>query len=73
MHSGAHIAVVEAVAGLDDTADKAIALMDMDMLVLCEGKQRTVEEFRSLMSEVGIELVGVSRAGLQSVVEGKKV
>lgn len=73
MHEGAHIAVVEAVAGLDDTADKAISLMDMDMLLLCEGKQRTVEEFRLLLAEVGIELVGVSRAGLQSVVEGRKV
>ncbi|MEU0999222.1 methyltransferase [Streptomyces tibetensis] len=72
MHPGAHIAIVEAVAGLDATADKAISLMDMDMLVLCEGKQRTVEDFRTLMSEVGIELVGVSRAGLQSVVEGRK-
>ncbi|MCX5339783.1 acetylserotonin O-methyltransferase [Streptomyces atratus] len=73
MHEGAHLAVVEAVAGLDDSADEAISLMDMDMLVLCEGKQRTVQEFRSLMSEAGIELVGISRAGLQSVIEGKKV
>jgi hypothetical protein len=73
MHEGAHLAVVEAVAGVDEKADQAIALMDMDMLVLCEGKQRTVQEFRTLMSEVGIELVGVSRAGLQSVIEGKKV
>ncbi|MEU0627560.1 methyltransferase [Streptomyces sp. NPDC005989] len=73
MREGAHLAVVEAVAGLDDTADRAISLMDMDMLVLCEGKQRTVQEFRSLMSEVGIELVGVARAGLQSVIEGKKI
>ncbi len=72
MHKGAHLAVVEAVAGLDDMADRAISLMDMDMLVLCEGKQRTVGEFQSLMAEVGIELVGVTRAGLQSVVQGKK-
>ncbi|MGZ9935063.1 methyltransferase [Streptomyces sp. NC-S4] len=73
MHEGAHLAVVEAVAGVDEKADQSIALMDMDMLVLCEGKQRTVQEFRTLMSEVGIELVQVSRAGLQSVIEGRKV
>ncbi|MFF9863675.1 methyltransferase [Streptomyces tendae] len=72
MHEGARLAIVEAVAGLDDTADRAISLMDMDMLVLCEGKQRTVEAFQSLMAEVGIELVGVSRAGLHSVIEGRK-
>ncbi|WP_410634877.1 methyltransferase [Amycolatopsis sp. cmx-4-83] len=72
MSPGHQIAIVEAVAGVDDRFDEAIALMDMDMLALCEGKQRTVGEFRDLLAEFGLTLTAIDRAGLQSVVRATK-
>jgi hypothetical protein len=73
MSPGDSIAIVEAVVGVDPRFDEAIALMDMDMLVLCDGKQRSVEDFRRLLAELRIEVTGVRSAGLQSVIEGLKV
>lgn len=73
MRPGDHIAVVEAVVGVDPRFDEAIALMDMDMLVLCDGKQRSVEDFRRLLGELRIQVTDVRSAGLQSVIEGTKL
>ncbi|MDJ0362334.1 methyltransferase [Rhodococcus sp. H29-C3] len=73
MSTGAELALVEAVAGVDEKFDNMIGLMDMDMLLLCNGKQRTVDEFKGLLDAVGIELITVHRAGLQSIVHGRKI
>lgn len=73
MRPGDDLAIVEAVVGVDDRFDEAIALMDMDMLVLCDGKQRSLEDFRVLLAEFHIELKGLSRAGLQSIIRGTKI
>ncbi len=72
MRPGDDLAVIEAVVGVDAQFDEAIGLMDMDMLVLCDGKQRSLEDFRVLLAELGIEVTGLSRAGLQSIVHGTK-
>ena len=72
MRPGDRIAIVEAVVGVDDRFDETIGLMDMDMLVLCDGKQRSVEDFRQLLADAGITVTDVGRAGLQSIVQGTK-
>lgn len=73
MKTGDQIAIVEAVPGVDERFDEMIALMDMDMLVLCTGKQRTVEDYRTLLAELDIEVTGVDRAGLESVIRATKI
>jgi hypothetical protein len=73
MRPGDDLAIVEAVVGVDERFDEAIGLMDMDMLVLCDGKQRSVGDFRSILSELNVEITGVGRAGLQSIIRGTKL
>lgn len=73
MRTGDDIAIVEAVVGVDPRFDEAIGLMDMDMLVLCDGKQRSLDDFRILLAEFHIEVTGVGRASLQSIVHGTKL
>lgn len=46
-------------------------LIDINMLVMTGGRERTEREFRDLLSASGFELVRVVRAGATDIVEGR--
>jgi O-methyltransferase domain len=48
---------------LTPSTDPTMALMDMLMMVLTSGRERTESEFRSLLQEAGFSMVQVIRAG----------
>ncbi len=73
MMPGHDLAIVEAVVGVDPKFDAAIGLMDMDMLVLCDGKQRSVADFRMLLAEFNLQITSIDRVGLQSIIRATKV
>jgi hypothetical protein len=63
--------VVEAV--LTGSTDPATALMDMLMMVLTSGQERTESEFQSLLQEAGFSMVQVIRAARVSIIESQPV
>ncbi|MFE5889269.1 methyltransferase [Streptomyces sp. NPDC002285] len=66
---GGRVLLVEAV--MPDRSEPAptVTLMDLNMLVLCGGRQRTEAEFADLFERAGLKLTRIVRAGLHSVVE----
>lgn len=58
---------------LSPTADRASALMDMLMMVLTSGRERTESEFRSLLEEAGFSIMRVIRTGGVSIIESRPV
>ncbi|MFF6994324.1 methyltransferase [Streptomyces sp. NPDC008313] len=63
------VLLVEAVMPERDGLSPTVTLMDLNMLVLCGGKQRTESEFAELLGRAGLRLTRVVPAGLHSVVE----
>jgi hypothetical protein len=63
--------LVEAV--LTRSTDPASALMDMLMMVLTNGRERTESEFRSLLQEAGFSMVQVIRGAGVSIIESRPV
>ncbi|MFI8852962.1 acetylserotonin O-methyltransferase [Streptomyces sp. 891-h] len=63
------VLLVEAVMPAKGTPPATVTLMDLNMLLLCDGRQRTEEEFAALFSRVGLRLGRIVPAGLHSVVE----
>ena len=63
--------LVESVLTL--STDPATALMDMLMMVLTSGRERTESEFRSLLQEAGFSMVQVIRAARVSIIESRPV
>src|SRR6267143_1021451 len=63
--------IVEAV--LTRSTDPATALMDMLMMVLTSGRERTESEFRSLLQEAGFSMVQVIRAMGAPIIESRPV
>ncbi|MEU9987610.1 methyltransferase [Streptomyces sp. NPDC048045] len=66
---GGRVLLVEAVMPQRDEPSPTVTLMDLNMLVLCGGKQRTETEFAELFGRAGLRLTRIVRAGLHSVVE----
>lgn len=62
------VLLVEAVLPTDRPALN-VKLMDLDMLVLCGGRQRTEAEFAALLARAGLRLTRVVPGGHCSVVE----
>jgi hypothetical protein len=60
-------------AALTPSTDPATALMDMLMMVLTSGRERTESEFRSLLQEAGFSMVQVIRAMGASIIESRPV
>jgi len=60
-------------AVLTPSPDPATALMDMLMMVLTSGRERTESEFRSLLQEAGFSMVQVIRAMDASIIESRPV
>jgi hypothetical protein len=63
------VLLVEAVMPAKIEPSLTVKLMDLDMLVLNGGRQRTEEEFSELFRQVGLKLSRIVPAGLCSVVE----
>lgn len=58
---------------LTPSSDPATALMDMLMMVITSGRERTESEFRSLLQEAGFSMVQVIRAMGASIIESRPV
>jgi len=58
---------------LTPSTDPARALMDMLMMVLTSGRERTEPEFRSLLQEAGFSMVQVIRTARVSMIESRPV
>ena len=71
IHSDGTLLLAETV--LSPSTDPASALMDMLMMVLTNGRERTESEFRSLLQEAGFSMVQVIRAGGVSIIESRPV
>jgi hypothetical protein len=63
--------IVEAV--LTPSTDPATALMDMLMMVLTSGRERTESEFRTLLQEAGFSMLQVIRSAGVSIIESRPV
>ncbi|MGW6983372.1 methyltransferase [Streptomyces sp. NPDC054932] len=66
---GGRVLLVEAVMPERSEPSPTVTLMDLNMLVLCGGRQRTEAEFAGLFAGAGLRLTRIVRAGLHSVVE----
>jgi hypothetical protein len=60
-------------AVLTPSSEPARALMDMLMMVLTTGRERTESEFRSLLQEAGFSMVQVIRAAGATIIESRPV
>lgn len=69
MAPGGRILLVEAVVPDDDTPAGTVKLMDLDMLVISGGQQRTGAQFDALFQQAGLKLSRIVPGGLCSVVE----
>ena len=58
---------------LTRSTDPTTALMDMLMMVLTSGRERTESEFRSLLQEAGFSMVQVIQAPGVSIIESRPV
>jgi len=71
IHPDGTLLLVEAV--LTPSTDPTTALMDMLMMVLTSGRERTEGEFRSLLQEAGFSMVQVIRPARVSIIESRPV
>jgi hypothetical protein len=58
---------------LTASAEPATALMDLLMMVLTSGRERTESEFRSLLQDAGFSMVRVIRAMRATIIESRPV
>jgi O-methyltransferase domain len=71
IHPDGTLLLVEAV--LTPSTTPATALMDMLMMVLASGRERTESEFRSLLQEAGFSMPQVIRSARVSIIESRPV
>jgi len=71
IHPDGRLLIVDAV--LTRSTDPSSALMDMLMMVLTSGRERTESEFRSLLEEAGFSMLRVIRSAGVSIIEGRPV
>ncbi|CCH32735.1 methyltransferase [Actinosynnema sp. NPDC047251] len=69
MADGGRVLLVEAVVPDGVASSPTVKLMDLDMLVISGGRQRTGAQFDALFQDAGLKLSGIVPAGLCSVVE----
>ena len=58
---------------LTPSTDSTVTMMDMLMMVLTSGRERTESEFRSLLEDAGFSMVQVIRAAGVSIIESRPV
>ncbi|MFG2219702.1 methyltransferase [Streptomyces sp. NPDC048685] len=66
---GGHVLLVEAVLPDRPRPSPTVSLMDLDMLVVAGGRQRTAAEFETLLADSGLKLSRIVPGGHCSVVE----
>ncbi|WP_075737225.1 methyltransferase [Streptomyces acidiscabies] len=66
---GGHVLLVEAVLPDRPRPSPTVSLMDLDMLVVAGGQQRTAAEFGALLADSGLKLTRIVPGGHCSVVE----
>jgi hypothetical protein len=71
IHPEGRLLIMDAV--LTQSTDPTTALMDMLMMVLTSGRERTESEFRSLLQEAGFSMVQVIREARVSIIESRPV
>jgi len=71
IHPDGTLLLVDAVS--TRSTDPTSALMDMLMMVLTSGRERTESEFRSLLQEAGFSMVQLIRAAGVSMIESRPV
>jgi len=71
IHPHGTLLLVEAV--LTPSIDSTSALMDMLMMVLTSGRERTESEFRSLLREAGFSMMQVIRTAGVSIIESRPI
>jgi O-methyltransferase domain/Dimerisation domain len=69
MVEGGRVLLVEALMPGGCEPAPTVKLMDLNMLVLCDGKQRTEAEFAKLFDHAGLRLSRIVPGGLCSVIE----
>ncbi|ORW96185.1 hydroxyneurosporene methyltransferase [Mycobacterium sp. IEC1808] len=70
---GAAVLLVETVMPEDD-CESVAKWVDIEMLVINNGRERTAEEYRRLLDEAGFEMIGVvDTASRFSIIEGRAV
>ncbi|SNQ46499.1 putative O-methyltransferase [Frankia canadensis] len=72
MSPAARVLLVEVLMPSKPEPSPTVKLMDLNMLVLCGGKQRTEAEFSDLLRGAGLELTRIVPGGFCSVVEGAR-
>eukprot|EP00850_Spirogloea_muscicola_P006403 SM000030S11412 [mRNA] locus=s30:560613:562966:- [translate_table: standard] len=72
--AGARLLVIDAVIeGPDDPVDMLKTGLDMQMMAMCTGTERTVTEWRSLLAAAGLEIVQIVRTrSFASIIEARK-
>ncbi|HEY3610279.1 MAG TPA: methyltransferase [Pseudonocardiaceae bacterium] len=72
MAEGGRVLLIEAVLPQDGVPAPIAKLMDLNMLVLCDGRQRSEPEFAELFHRCGLELARIVPGGLHSIVEATR-
>jgi O-methyltransferase domain len=71
IHADGTLLLVEQL--LTPSTDPTVTMMDMLMMVLTSGRERTESEFRSLLEDAGFSMVQVIRAAGVSIIESRPV
>lgn len=69
MTANARVLLIEAVLPDDTAPSLTVKLMDLDMLVISGGRQRSGAQFDALFQQIGLKLSRIVAGGLCSVVE----
>lgn len=72
MTAGGRVLLIEAVLPDDTSPSPTVKLMDLDMLVISGGHQRSGAQFDALFQQVGLKLSRIVAGGLCSVVEATR-
>ncbi|MEU1287198.1 methyltransferase [Kitasatospora sp. NPDC005856] len=72
MGAGARLLILEQVIP-DDSRPHPAKLLDLHMLVLLGGRERSETSWRRLLTESGFELVGIDRSARSSLIEARPV
>ncbi|TDC85978.1 methyltransferase [Micromonospora sp. KC606] len=73
MTADGRVLLIEAVLPDDTSPSLTVKLMDLDMLVISGGHQRSGAQFDALFQQVGLKLSRIVAGGLCSVVEATRV
>jgi len=72
MQPGGRLWLIESIIP-EDTSPSVSKLLDLNMLVITGGRERTVSEYRGLIEQAGLCFVGVTRTEtLVSIIEARK-